>query len=458
MAVTTPVSKSITSKDQEKYLVAKLLERSFNKLVMNAVCDNLPMREGAGDTAYMVRYKRMNVPVESLTEGVTPDASMIDLDEVTVQLDQWGDYLILTDVVQLTTKHPLLQEARKLLADNAARVLDREITLVMLAGTTIQYFDGSVASRPAIINSMIMNNDVIGKVNVTLSRAGASPMGVNREDSKEDDSDNYNKEMTYIAICGPEVKQDILRPNVNFGTFIQNNVYNQKGTGVTVGAIGKWAGCLWIETNFIPVFTLFGNKTTASGTGAAPNSMTGVTLTATTGGSLTSATAYGYKIVRRSKLRGFPENISIAHTITPGGSNTRLDFAFDANYYYDVYAGITPFGDTDLKLVGVGYTNETLHLDAITTSTTTAPANINATGAADDASAVHPVFIVGENAMAWCGFYKPRFLVSPEGPTNTDPLAQRRTIGFKFYGKAVIKNNDFMLRLELACSFPYTFA
>lgn len=453
------VTKSITSKDQEKYLVAKLLERSYNKLVMNAVCDNIPVKEGAGDTFYMVRYKRMNVPVESLTEGVTPDPSMIELDEVTFGPDQWGDYLILTDVVQLTTKHPLLQEARKLLADNAARVLDREITIVMLAGTTIQYFDGSVASRADIKASDIMNNDVIGKVAVTLSRAGASPMGVNREDSKEDESNNYNKEMTYIAIVGPEVKQDILRPNVNFGTFIQNNVYNQKGTGVTVGAIGKWAGCLWIETNFIPVFTLFGNKTAAITAGVAPQGLTGVTFATSAAGTLTPTDVHGIKIVRRSKLRGFPENISMCKTHTLGALQTRMSFTFDDNYYYDLYISANgTTGDTDLKLVGIGYHGETVNVDAVPTSTITAPANINVTGAADDASAVHPVFIVGEDAMGWCGFYKPRFLVSPEGATTVDPLAQRRTIGFKFYGKAVIKNNDFMLRLELASSFPYTFA
>lgn len=454
------ISKSTTSVDQEKYLVAKTLERSYNKLVMNAVCDNLPMREGAGDTAYMVRYKRMNVPVETLTEGVTPDPSMIELEDINVVLDQWGDYVILTDVVKLTTKHPLLQEARKLLADNAARVLDREITIVMLAGTTIQYFDGSVASRAAIINSNIMNNDVIGKANVTLSRAGASPIGLNREDSKENESSNYNGEMTYIAIVGPEVKQDILRPNVNFGTFIQNNVYNQKGTGVTVGAIGKWAGCLWIETNFIPVFTLFGDKVAAIAAGAAPGGLTGVTIAeGLAAGTLVPASTYGVKIVRRSKLRGFPENISMCKTFLMSALQTQLLFTFDDNYYYDLYisaAGTT--GDTDLKLVGTGYHGQVVTVNSVPASTTTAPANINVTGAADDASAVHPVFIVGENAVAWCGFYKPRFLISPEGPTTEDPLAQRRTIGFKFYGKAVIKNNDFMLRLELASSFPYTFA
>lgn len=453
------IQKSTTSKDQEKYLVAKLLERSYNKLVMNAVCDNLPMREGVGDVAYMVRYKRMNVPVETLTEGVTPDPSMIELEDINVQLDQWGDYVILTDVVQLTTKHPLLQEARKLLADNAARVLDREITIVMLAGTNIQYFDGSVAARSSLISSNIINNDVVGKANVTLTRAGASPMGVNREDSKENESSNYNSEMTYIAICGPEVKQDILRPNVNFGTFIQNNVYNQKGSGVTVGAIGKWCGCLWIETNFIPVFTLFGNKTAAIVAGVAPQGLTGVTFATSAAGALTPAQTLGIKIVRRSKLRGFPENISMCKTHLLGALQTRMSFTFDSNYYYDLYVsanGLT--ADSDLKLVGVGYTGETVNVDAVPTSTTTAPANIATTGTADDPSAIHPVFIVGENAMAWCGFYKPRFLISPEGPTNVDPLAQRRTVGFKFYGKAVIKNNDFMLRLELASSFGYTFA
>lgn len=452
------IAKTITSKDQEKYLVAKLLERSYNKLVMNSVCDNLPMREGAGDTAYMVRYKRMNVPVEALSEGVTPDASMIELEDINVVLDQWGDYLILTDIVQLTTKHPLLQEARKLLADNAARVIDREITIVMLAGTTIQYFDGSIASRDAIESGNIMNNDVIGKATVTLTRAGASPMGMNREDSKENASNNYNGGNTYIAIVGPEVKQDILRPNVNFGTFLQYNVQNQKGTAVTVGAIGQWAGCMWIETNFIPVFTLFGNKTAAAAAGAAAGGCTGVTTASVDGGLLANATTYYWKVVRRSKLRGFPENISMIHSTATGAADESLSFAFDNNYYYDLYFGSAGASDTDLKLVGTGYHGETVTVSSVPTSTITAPANINVAGLASDAAAVHPVFIVGENAMAWCGFYKPRFLVSPEGPTTVDPLAQRRTIGFKFFGKAVIKNNDFMLRLELASSFPYTFA
>lgn len=451
----TAISKSTTTKDQEKFLVNKLLERAYLKLVMDAICDDLTMREGSGDTAYFVRYKRMSVPVETLVEGVTPVESTIDLDEVNVVLDQWGDFLILTDVVMLTTKHPLLQEARRLLADNAARVMDREITMVLLAGTNVQYWDGSVITRDAITSDMIMNQDVVAKININLTMGGASPIGGQREDAKQNKDPNYNMNLEYIAIIGPHLKQEILRPSVNFGTFIQNNVYNQKGSGVTMGAVGKWAGCLWIETNFIPVYTLFGDKIEAAVAGTAPNGLTGVTFSQGAGGALANATTYYWKIVRRNKLRGFPENVSRDHSTLSGGATRRYTFVFDANYYYDLYFG-TAAADSSLKLVSVGNINETVNVDSVPTSTITAPANINVAGVADP-SAVHVVFICGEGSVAWAGFYKTKVMLSSPGATNTDPLEQRRTIGYKFYGKAVIKNNDFLVRLELASTYTAAF-
>lgn len=457
--VAATIFKATTTKDMEKFLVNQVLTRGYLKLVMDAVCENLTMREGSGDTAYMVRYKRMSVPVEALSEGVTPAASSIELEEVTVTLDQWGDYVILTDVAKLTTRHPLLQQAQILLADNAARVLDREITLVLLAGTNIQYHDGSVASRATIVAADIMSNDVVSKAVINLTMGGASPIGGLRQDAKKNQSENYLNNLEYIAIVGPHIKQEILRPSVNFGSFIQNNVYNQKGSGVTMGAVGKWLGCMWIETNFIPVFTLFGNKTVAIAVGVAPQGLTGVTLATSAAGTLTPGHVLGIKIVRRNKLRGFPENISMCKTHTLAALQTRMTFTFDSNYYYDLYVSANgTTGDSDLKLVGVGYTGESVNVDALSASTITAPANIRVVGDADDPSAVHVIFISGEGAVAWAGFYKPEYIISADVATTEDPLKQRRSVGFKYYGKAVIKNNDFMMRVELACSYSAPFA
>lgn len=452
------INNSVITKDQEKFLVARLLERSYQKLVMDAVCENLTMKEGVGLTAYFVRYKRMNVPVETLTEGTTPDASSFELEQVDVQLDQWGDYVVLTDVALLTAKHPLMQQAQLLLADNAARVLDREITIVLLAGTNIQYFDGNVVSRDDIQAGDIMNSDVASKANITLTMGGASPIGGMRQDSKKNSQPNYNASLEFLAIVGPYIKHDILRPSVNFGSFIQNNVYNQKGSGVTMGALGKWLGFLWIETNFIPIFTLFGNKVTAAAAGAGAGGCTGVTVATSNGaGTLTASTTYYWKVVRRSKLRGFPENISIIHSTATGVGEDTFTFTFDSNYYYDLYFGSAGASDSDMKLVGTGYTGEAVEVGAVPTSTTTAPANIRADND-NDPSAVHIVFMSGESAIAWAGFYQPRFMVSPAGATNTDPLDQRRTVGYKFFGKAVIKNNDFFMRVEVASSFAASFS
>lgn len=452
------IDNSVITKDQDKFLVAKLLERSYLKLTMDAVCENLLMKQGAGLTAYMVRYKRMNVKVDTLTEGETPAQSTFELEQVTVELDQYGDYVMLTDVSLLTAKHPLMQQAQLLLADNAARVMDREITIVLLAGTNVQYFDGSIASRSEIKASNIISHDVTAKANITLVMGGASPIGGMRVDAKKNSQPNYNASMEYMAICGPYVKQDIMRPSSNFGSFIQNNVYNQKGSGVQLGALGKWLGFLWIETNFIPIFTLFGNKTAAAAAGAAAGGCTGVTVATLNGaGTLTASTAYYWKVVRRSKIRGFPENISMIHTTSTGVGEDTFTFAFDSNYYYDLYFGSAGTSDADLKLVGMGYTNETVTVLEVPTSTVTAPANIRVAND-DDPSAVHIVFMSGESAVAWCGFYDTQFYVSPAGATNTDPLSQRRTVGWKFFGKAVIKNNDFFMRVEVASSFAAAFA
>jgi N4-gp56 family major capsid protein len=75
------------------------------------------------------------------------------------------------------------------------------------------------------------------------------------------------------------------------------------------------------------------------------------------------------------------------------------------------------------------------------------PANIENT-----VSLVHPVFIVAQEALAWVGFYNTKILMSPATATKDDPLAQRRTIGYKYFGKSVIKDQTRLLRLEVCSS------
>ncbi len=217
----------------------------------------------------------------------------------------------------------------------------------------------------------------------------------------------------------------------------------------------------FVETNFIPKFVLLGNTTatvltTETGAGVTVNIPTDNT------GLLKSSTVFFFKVTRKDLLRGFEESISIAHSATTAatGDTESLDFVAPstAGYVYNVYFDTVAAGgtgtDATMKLIKENLAaSATYKVTAVPTSGATAPASLRSTGDGADPAAIHPVFIVAEAALSWAGFYKSKVLMSPTGPTNTDPLAQRRTVGYKFFGKSVIKDQTRLLRLEVASNY-----
>lgn len=146
---------------------------------------------------------------------------------------------------------------------------------------------------------------------------------------------------------------------------------------------------------------------------------------------------------------------SIEHSTATGAGSSSLSFTMPSTsgYVYNIYLGSST-GDSNLKLaVSNAAASSANNVTAVSSSTTTAPASLRNSLDGQDPAAIHPVFVLGEAAVSWVGFYKPRFLMSPTGATNVDPLAQRRTAGYKFFGKAVIKDQLRLLRLEVASSF-----
>lgn len=447
------ISNSTISLDQEKYLAKKLLARAHNRLVMGALCDQDKMMEGAGLVKNMVRYKRMSLPATVLTEGTSPSASSFSLEAVTVTLDQWGDFVEITDVAELTAAHPLVQEATKLLADNAARVMDREITLVMLAGTNVQYGDGSITARTSFTSTtgLILNNATIQQARVTMVNNGAPPKGGPGGDFSNGSAGNALGASSYIAVCGPEVLADLQVPSANLGTFVSAAVYgNQKA--LFNSEVGTWQGVRFIETNFIPKFILLGTSTAAVTSGAANG---GVTITSANTGSLVNATTYQWKVTRKDINRGFEEAITISHTTATGASDESFTFDFPATagYLYNLYFGANAAADSAMYLVHENIApSATKTVTSLPTSGTNPPPAVVA-AAATGPDAVHPIFLVADSALEWCGFYKPKMLLSGTGAEKSDPLAQKRTIGYKFFGKAVIKDQTRLLRIEVQSGF-----
>lgn len=449
MATITSATSTL-SYDREKYLVNKLLEIAEQKLVMKSICDKDSMRKGAGLTAYMVRYKPMNLPTSALTEGTPPTEGSIELEEVTVTLEQWGHWLKFSDVVELTTKHPLFQQAQEMLADNAARCMDREIQLVMLAGTTVYYGDGTtVSSRDTITSAMTLKSALLFKVRAALVRAGApNPGKVSHGAKTANASGTVNAGGLYTLIAGPEVINDLQLEGS--GAFLPYAQYSN-AKALEHGEVGQWAGFRFVETNFIPVYKLLGSETAAVSSGNAFGTNTPVVTRVGSGGSLDDATTFYYKVTRKSLQDGFEDEISVRHSTATAAASSSMTFNFSsltAGYVYNLYFGDTD-ADADLFLVSENIAvGTTVTVTTVPTSGDSAPASLLAGGS--DPNAVHVVYIVAGQAIGWTGFYDTKFLRSPAGASVTDPLAQVKTIGYKFFGKAVIKDQTRLVRLEVA--------
>lgn len=445
-----------TAVDRDKFLVATLLKRSHIKLVMASLCDKIKMKQGAGLTAYFVRYKRMNTPVATITEGTDPSASSFALEELAVTLDEWGDIITVTSRAVLTTNHQLIQQALALLADNAARVMDREIQLVLLAGTNIQYGDGSVLTRRTITSAMTINETVITKARVSLVRAGAHPKGGPSGDAKAMAANGtWTNGQAYVAVCGPNVLGDITRPGASLGTFAAVATYQGNGNKLFNYEIGTWLGMRWVETNFIPEITLLGDSTTAIVSAAGGVNGMPVVTAVDGGGTLTSSTTYYFKITRKDLLRGFEEAVSIEHTMSSTATANNESFTFampsTAGYVYNVYFGSST-GDANLKLAAENVAaSATATVTAVSPSTVTPPDNILATDAS--LAAVHMVYIFADDCISWVGFFDTQVMITPDQSIIGNVLKLKRSIGYKFYGKAVIKDQTRILRLEVASTY-----
>lgn len=458
-----------TSLDQEKFLAARLIQRSHLRLIATSVCDPVKQPEGTGTTANFIRYERMFVPLVAITEAVDPPNSTFAPSTVTAVLDQWVDIITISDKAQLTTSHPLVAEAIKLLSDNAQRVIDREIQLVWLAGTNVIYGDGTVTSRNDISSGMKISDTIIHKSVVTLVDAGAPPRGgpsasIYVEDGAMMDGmegvekmtgNSINSGKNYVAFAGPQVIHDIMQASTSLGVFASVAMYaNQRA--LYNAEVGIWLNVRWVETNFIPKFSVLGNDTAAVSSGDAFGTDT-PTVTAAAGGSLASHT-FAFKVTRKSKLRGFEETISQVHTIASGGSSRKITFDFSnltAGYVWNLYFDNVSTGsgssaaDTAMGLVAANIEVGTVIdvLDVVSVNAAHPPNH------PDTGLVVHPIFYHGDESCNWITLQNLQVFLSADIATPENAAKLRRTISYKFMSKAMIRDQTRLLRGEVVSTY-----
>lgn len=218
------------SPEMKTYYEDRLIDHAEPNLVHDQFGDKYPIPQHGGKTIEFRKYSPLDKALTALTEGVTPSGNKLDVTTIEATVDQYGDYITISDVLELTAIDRNLEQATKLLGSQAGRTLDTITREVITAGTNVLYApkaDGTeVLTRAAIAADCLLTVDLIFKAAAKLREMNAVPI---------DDS--------FVAIVHPNVACDLMLSDkwVDVHKYAApENIYR--------GEIGQLGGVRFVQT------------------------------------------------------------------------------------------------------------------------------------------------------------------------------------------------------------------
>ena len=137
---------SSLSDEMKVYYSDYLIDNAVPKLVHDQFGQKHPIPKNGGKTIEFRKYSPLPKLLTPLTEGVTPDGQNLTVSTIEATIDQYGGYVTISDMLQLTAIDNNMVQATKLLGNQAGASLDTITREVLNGGTNVVYA-GGVSSR-----------------------------------------------------------------------------------------------------------------------------------------------------------------------------------------------------------------------------------------------------------------------------------------------------------------------
>jgi N4-gp56 family major capsid protein len=436
--------------DIEAYIQEEVEPLARRQLVAYQFGKPLRLDVNRGTTYTASRYERLPLPFAPLQEGVAPQGEAMTLRQVTATVQQWGDRVIITDVANLTIKHPLFQQAIQLVSLQLPETLERNTLNTLMSGTQVNYANGRT-SRASLLATDVMtpheSNRIVGSM---LTYGVPRFNGDEREDMMIEAGANRPSRppaaiQHYVALIHPLAAQD-MRENATISTAWSysevNRLYNNE--------LGPWGGARFVESNMIPYWigvALVSGTASAAGGNLATSATYNIQVTASP--AQTSVEQYVYQVSGNISVTGPTGSISVTLPNLP-------------NYTFSVYIG-TSSSPSNLGLCSLGPTsgplagqatqlagNQTVVITGIGTAQT--PPAAPATGVT-----VFPTFYIGNHSYGQVVLENPEYHYLT-GADKSDPLNQTRVVSWKVFYGSIILNQGFLARIEHSSAFTPSYS
>ena len=179
-----------------------LIDEAQAALVHDQFAQKRNIPKNGGKTIEFRKFASPPKAMTPLTEGVTPDGKSLNVTAIEATVSQYGDFITMSDVLDLTAIDPIIVEATKILGRQAGLTLDTVTRNIMQSGTNVTYCpkvaaDGTetpVTSRDTLDATCQLTVKVVQKVVAKLKAQNAPKINGK-----------------YVAIIHPYVAYSLMR-------------------------------------------------------------------------------------------------------------------------------------------------------------------------------------------------------------------------------------------------------
>lgn len=221
------------SGEMKTYYEDTLIDEAEPNLVHDQFGDKYPIPKGKGKTIEFRKYDSLPKALTPLTEGITPNGKKLSMTTTTAEIAQYGDYIVTSDILDLTAIDNNVVQATKVLGSQAGRTLDTITREVLAGGTNVLYAPkisgGSetiVTSRKNLDTTALLTPDLCFQAHAIL-KTMLAPF----------------HDGSYVGIIHPYVAYDLMRNQ----EWIDVNKY-ANADKIFEGEIGKIANIRFVQS------------------------------------------------------------------------------------------------------------------------------------------------------------------------------------------------------------------
>ena len=232
-ATTSAATGNNLSAEMKTFYDKVLLREAGPHLVHDQFGQKRDIPRGNGKTIEFRKFNQLPKALTALTEGVTPSGGALDVTSLTATVNQYGYFVRITDVLDLTAIDNVAVEAAQLLGDQAGITMDTIVRNVLQGGTNVLFcpkvaagVETAVTTRAGLDNTSQLTVKAIQRAVATLK-------------SKNVPTINGK----YVGIIHPYVAYDLMRDP----EWVDAHKYANP-TNLYTGELGEIAGVRFVES------------------------------------------------------------------------------------------------------------------------------------------------------------------------------------------------------------------